>query len=726
MNEKRSFSLILALTLFLSSWSPWLSAAPVPHPDSGEVAFLVGKILANEHYRQQPLDDSVSREFLKLFLNDVDYNHIMFLQSDIDEFQKLATKLDDEIQGRNVKPAYDIFARYAQRVEQRVAWAKEFLKEKHTFDGNDEFLLDRRDAPWPATEEESRQLWRQRVRFDILQERLNKKKAEEISDIVGKRYDRLLKTVQEEDANFVLELYLSALAHAYDPHSEYFPPTELDNFAITMKLSLVGIGALLTSEEGYPKVTSIVAGGPADLDKRLKINDRIAAVAQGDGTFVDVLDMKLNKAVELIRGEKGSEVRLLVIPADATDPSVRKEIRLKRGEIKLTEAEAKGKLIQKEDAQHKTQRLGYIELPSFYADMSSGPDSKSTTRDVARIIEKLKSEKIDGLILDLRRNGGGSLPEAINLTGLFIKSGPILQVKNARGHVKVLNDEDPGIVYDGPLIVLVSHISASASEILAAALQDYGRAVIVGDQGTFGKGTVQKVEELNRYLGEDRKAGALKLTTQKFYRVRGGSTQYKGVIPDVQWPSDLDYLKINEATLKNPLPYDEVSAATFTPFNRVATLVPDLKKRSQERIQKDPEFVYIREDIERLKTQLEDKTASLNEAKRLEEKKTNLDRISKRKKEREGKTANNWKVTEITLDSLDANGTKTPSLTRKDLENARARTGELIEDADSDLKAQENEAFYILSDLVDLTRAAKNSIATVNDKTNSGPEKSEN
>ncbi len=682
-------------------------APPSPTPDYGQIGSLIGGILSIQHYRRQPIDDSISRKFLQLYLDTLDYNHRFFLQSDISEFQKYATVLDDGILSGDVKPGFEIFARYVQRVEERMALVKKLLKEPFSFDGNDRFLLDRSDAPWPANEEEAVQLWRQHIKFELLQERLNKKKTPEAQKTISRRYDRMLRYVHEEDGESVLEFYLSSLALAYDPHSVYMSAAKLHEFAISMKLSLVGIGALLGSEDGYAKVSAIVPGGPADLDKRLKPNDRIVGVAQENGPMVDVVDMKLGKAVELIRGKKNTEVRLLVIPAEAADPATRVEIKLKRDEIKLAESEAKAKLVEYVDSHGHPQRLGYLELPSFYGDMESDSEYadasadvnvRSATRDMINLIEKLKTRKVNGLILDLRRNPGGSLAEAVRLTGLFIKSGPVVQIKDSRGRIDILKDNDPSIATDMPLVVLVDHMSASASEIFAAALQDYGRAVIVGEQTTFGKGTVQKLQELSNFISDrnaaEISAGALKWTVQKYYRISGGSTQYRGVTPDIQLPSQLDYLKINESSLKNALPYDEVPEVSYMRVNRVAGILPELQRRSQERVMRDAEFAYIREDIAELKIQLENKTLSLNESQRLKERMEAASRIEKRKKERATRKIPSPTIIPVQLQSQEEASSKT----------AMNEPDDSAVPTDSAVDPEFHEGLEILSDMIELSR----------------------
>jgi carboxyl-terminal processing protease len=502
---------------------------------------------------------------------------------------------------------------------------------------------------------------------------------------------------------------LNAFSQAYDPHSQYMTPSSLDNFTINMRLSLTGIGAVLRSDDGYAKIVEIIPGGPADMDKRLKPNDRICAVAQAEAEWVDVVDMKLNKVVDMIRGPKGTIVRLKVIPADASDSSVRSELKLTRDEIKLTEQEAKAKIVERTDANGKLLRLGYIELPSFYVDTKKGPNAKSSTRDVAKLLEKLKAEKVDGLVMDLRRNSGGSLAEAISLTGLFIKEGPVVQVKDPHGRVITQRDDDSSVAYNGPMVVLVSHLSASAAEIFSAALQDYGRALIVGAQSTFGKGTVQQIFELDRVVGFRKTAqessGALKLTIQKFYRVSGGSTQARGVVPDIQLPSVLDSSPVGETTLPHALPYDEVKRADYRSWGMVGEYLPELRLRCAKRILQDAEFKYVREDTDLVKKRLEEKTISLNEAKREAEKKANLDRRDARKKERLARKAEPLKATDITLATLNGS-TNVVSAVKHTIKKSAASDDEDAEEADTGEPGEDpvfRESFEILTDYVTLS-----------------------
>ena len=515
----------------------------------------------------------------------------------------------------------------------------------------------------------------------------------------------------------------------------------MKNFSINMGLSLVGIGAMLRSEDGYAKIESLVPGGPAQADGRLKVGDRITAVAQGPADYVDVREMRLDKVVEMIRGKKGTHVRLLVIPSDATDPSRRKNVELVRDEIKLKDQEARADIIIRKDENGDPIKLGWLTLPSFYADMDK--HQKSTTRDVLALLKRLKKENIAGLVIDLRRNGGGSLEEALSLTGLFLKSGPIVQTKDYNGSIRVSANPDPGIAYSGPMVVLTSRQSASASEIFAAALQDYGRAVVVGDKNTFGKGTVQTILPIGRFaslLGSrSDEDGALKLTIQKFYRVAGGSTQLHGVASDVILPSLSDLPEFGEGALKNALAYDEVAKARYTKWSDSHSLFIDqLRRRSEERVKNDPEFHYVMEDIGRLRHKLDENRISLNEDQRKKELQDDKLRKETRSKERLARNQEEPQIYRVTLDTVDkpnlqlimypgklAEAKKNGTVPKVDPDAASDADTDLIGSAggaDDDTKTpaidpERDEALNILADLVDLTRGPKTASANSVDKT---------
>ena len=635
-----------------------ISAQPVlAKSDAEQIAISVGRLLEEGHYTHQPLNDEMSHKFLRTYLELLDFSHLFFTQQDVDALNaKYGTAIDDDILLGNLKPAYEIYDLYQKRVDERVAKIKELLKQPPDYKNDGTIELSRQKAPWPKDEAEADQLWRGRIASELLQEHLSEHPIEPGPQLVGRRYDRLARNVHEGDKEEQIKLFLDALAQTYDPHSEYLSKADLKNFSINMGLSLVGIGAMLRTEDGYAKIESLVAGGPAQTDGRLKVGDRITAVAQGPAEYVDVRDMRLDKVVEMIRGRKGTHVRLLAIPADATDPSKRKSVELVRDEIKLKDQEARADIIIKKDEEGNPLKLGWLTLPSFYADMDR--HSKSTTRDVLALLKRLKKENIAGLVVDLRRNGGGSLEEAISLTGLFLKSGPIVQTKSSNGSIVVSPNPDPGVAYSGPLVVVTSRQSASASEIFAAALQDYGRAVIVGDKNTFGKGTVQTILEIGRYtslLGNrSQEDGALKLTIQKFYRVAGGSTQLHGVASDIVLPTLTDLPEFGEGALKNCLPYDEVPKARFTKWADAHSLfIDELKRRSQARIENNAEFHYVMEDMERLRHRLDDNRISLNEDVRRKELQDDKMRKELRSQERLARHDEEPRVYRLTLDSVD-------------------------------------------------------------------------
>ncbi|HYJ06077.1 MAG TPA: carboxy terminal-processing peptidase, partial [Chthoniobacterales bacterium] len=653
---KHPFRTLFALPALLLAVA--LPAAPLhAKSESGSVANSVGRLLEEGHYTRQPLNDEVSKKFLKTYLELLDFSHLFFTQKDVDMLTaKFATSLDDDILLQNVKPAYEIFELYLKRVDDRVAKIKQQLNEPVDFKNDATIELSRQKAAWPKDEAEADAIWRGRIASELLQEHLSEHPIEPGPKLIARRYERLARNVHEQDKEEQVKLFLDALAQAYDPHSEYLSKADLKNFSINMGLSLVGIGAMLRTEDGYAKIESLVPGGPAQTDGRLKVGDRITAVAQGSAEFVDVRDMRLDKVVEQIRGKKGTKVRLLVIPADSPDPSKRKTVELVRDEIKLKDQEARADVIIKKDENGEPVKLGWITLPSFYADMDK--HQKSTTKDVLALLKRLKKENIGGLVVDLRRNGGGSLEEAIALTGLFLKSGPIVQTKGSNGNIVVSSDPDPSIAYNGPMIVLTSRQSASASEIFAAALQDYGRALIVGDKNTFGKGTVQTILEIGRFtslLGSrSQEDGALKLTIQKFYRVAGGSTQLHGVASDIVLPTLSDLPEFGEGALKNCLPYDEVPKARFAKWSDGRGLfVDELKRRSQARVQENQEFRYVMEDMDRLRKRLDENRISLNEDVRRSE--LNEDKLRKetRATERLARQGEEMQMIRLTLDNVE-------------------------------------------------------------------------
>jgi carboxyl-terminal processing protease len=719
------FSLVTTLAL-LAPGGGYRAIAADPTPDEGQICISVARLLEEGHYSKQKLDETVSRRFLANYLDTLDFNHLFFTQADVDGFTaKYGASLGNDVLLGNADPAFDIYNVYKKRVEDRVAKVKAALAaDKFDFTTNNKLEINRTKAPWPKDDADADRLWNLRLTGEYLQEKLADHTTDTPVKVLGRRYDQLLLNLHEEGNEDVIRYFLTTLAQTYDPHSEYFSKSDMENFSINMRLSLVGIGAVLHSEDGYAKIMELVPGGPAERDGRLKVNDRISAVSQGDGAFVDCVGMKLDKVVDMIRGKKGTTVRLQVIAARSTDPSQRTVINIVRDEIKLKEQAAKADLIEKEDPNGGPPvKVGWITLPSFYADMdhSGEAGAKSTTTDVSALLERLKQENIGGLVMDLRENGGGSLDEAIRLTSLFIGKGPVVQAKDASGMVHISRNRDAtGIEWDGPMIVLTNRLSASASEIFAAALQDYGRAIIVGDESTFGKGTVQTVLEIGKYvpfLGSDPSdAGALKLTIQKFYRIAGGSTQLKGVHADIRIPSRYDRPDLGESDLKDPMPYDEVEPAEYDKWDH-PLYVKELRARSEARIAANREFRWITEDLTRTKQQLADNTISLNEKVRRQEMADDKSREARRVAERAKHAAPSEKDFLITLDNVSKPAleqvkfdTKPADAAQTDPTDDDDATDESMSD-EADKKAifdpVRNEALNVLTDFVDLNRAPR-------------------
>lgn len=704
----------------------------LPGAYDADITRLTARILENMHYSRHPLDAEYAERFFNRYLEMLDPQHFHFTQEDLKEFGKYRERLAElTLRQGDTRPANEIFARYLQRVDQRATLVAKLLQAgEFDFSGDERYTPNRKDAPWPENLEAAQALWRQHLRHEYLLELLNKQKPEEIVKKLAMRYKRLLRALGEFDREDILQFYLSALANAYDPHSDYMGKAQLDNFAISMRLSLFGIGALLRSEDGYCTIESLTPGGPAARSKKLKPKDRIIAVQQAGGEPVDVVDMKLSKVVEMIRGPKNTEVTLTIIPADAADSSERRTVTLVRDEIKLEDQAAKARLYEIPNGEGPPVRVGVIDLPSFYASFELGKtgektEPRSTTADVTRLIRKLEAEGITGLILDLRRNGGGSLEEAIKLTGLFIREGPVVQVRDANGEINVERDTDPEVVYDGPLVVMTSRFSASASEILAAALQDYDRALVVGDKSTHGKGTVQTIYELGRFtrrFPESYNPGALKVTIRKFYRANGASTQLRGVTPDIVLPSVNNEMDVGEGSQPFALAWDSIPAAKFERLGRVQAHLPELRRRAESRVATDPDWDYVREDIQTYLKAQADKSISLNLAKRLKEREEAEARNKARKRDQAARATSREKIYEITLSQANQPGlppplgstNASPANVETDPKAVAAAVTGSPEDADEEETPDKlanhdvalREAKRLLLDLIELSRVA--------------------
>lgn len=617
----------------------------------GNEAKLIAQILDTYHYKKIKLNDSLSSVILTDYIETLDNNKSYFLKSDIERFEKYRTKIDDYLKEGNVDPAYEIYRVFKERFDSRMSFVLDSLLDMEFDYSIDEYYnTDRSKGDWAQNEKELDEIWRKMLKSQALSLKL----AGKDRDGLRTRYERFDKAAQQYRTEDIFEIYMNAVAEAFDPHTNYFSPQTSERFKQNMSLSLEGIGARLQTETDFTKVIQILPGGPAEKSNLLHENDRIIGVAQGeDGEIVDVVGWRIEDVVQLIKGPKGTTVRLEILPAETGVNGPSQIITLVRDKIKLEDMQAKAEIIPLRK-NGKEYKIGVITLPSFYMDFEAyqqgDPNYNSTTRDVKRLVEELEEKGIDGLMMDLRNNGGGSLAEAIDLTGLFIKNGPVVQVRTSTNKVEVGEDEDPEIIYNGPMAVMINRFSASASEIFAAAIQDYHRGVVIGEP-TFGKGTVQSVIDLGRYLQvpEGEEVGQLKLTLQKFYRVTGSSTQHLGVSPDVNLPSAFDADEFGESASKSALPWDQINSTTFNVSQEVSPqLVLRLNDQYSRRLETSPELKALVEDTKELKLNLAKTQISLNEEKRKKEIEEAEKREAKRvslsgtsiKKESDGNTDN--------------------------------------------------------------------------------------
>lgn len=596
---------------------------------------LISTMLSRYHYKKFDLNDSLSSVILDRYVKSLDYNKSYFLLSDIENFNKYRYELDDVIKSGDVEPFYNIFNVYLLRLRDRIEYIDTIFNKEFDYTLDEKFMFNRDNAPWAKSEKELDEIWRKRIKNDALSLKLNGKSWEEIKKNLSSRYNNYSQILMQYHSEDVFQLAMNSFTQTIDPHTNYFSPITSENFKIDMSLSLEGIGARLQYDDGYTKVVEIIPGGPAFKSKKLHVDDKIVAVAQGDsGEYVDVVGWRITDVVQLIRGPKGTTVRLQILPSDRGLSHEPFELSLVRDKIKLEDQSAKSSVIDVEN-NGKNYKVGVITIPKFYSDfegqLRGDKDFRSTSKDVKKLLKDLEKQNVNGVIIDLRNDGGGSLMEAIKVTGLFIKTGPVVQVKNTANSVEVDKDTDPEIVYDGPLAVLVNRFSASASEIFAGAIQNYERGVIIGEN-TYGKGTVQNLIDLNKITNtHNYKFGQLKLTIAKFYRIDGSSTQRIGVTPDIQFPSAVDPKEFGESSEPSALIWDQISPTTYTPFADLTSVIPKLKQLSKQRTDIDPEFNYIREDIKEYKESKNDLFVSLNE----EVRKTEKDEREERKFQRE-------------------------------------------------------------------------------------------
>ncbi|AVD84377.1 tail-specific protease [Pseudomonas sp. SWI6] len=582
-------------------------------PDRDEIvaSLNVVELLKRHHYSKPPLDDARSVIIYDSYIKLLDPARSYFTAADVAEFDKWKTQFDDFLKSGNLDPGFTIYKRYLDRVKQRLDFAlAELAKgvDKMDFTANESLLVDRKDAPWLKNQAELDDLWRKRVKDEVLRQKIAGKDPKQIQETLTKRYKNQLARLDQTRAEDIFQAYINTFAQSYDPHTNYLSPDNAENFDINMSLSLEGIGAVLQSDNDQVKIVRLVPAGPAAKTKQVAPADKIIGVAQGNKEMVDVVGWRLDEVVKLIRGPKGSVVRLEIIPAsNAPNDQTSKIVSITREAVKLEEQAAKKSVLKlKQDG--REYKLGIIEIPAFYLDFKAyragDPEYKSTTRDVKKLLTELQKEKVDGVVIDLRNNGGGSLQEATELTSLFIEKGPTVLVRNSDGRVDVLEDENPGAFYKGPLALLVNRLSASASEIFAGAMQDYHRALIIGGQ-TFGKGTVQTIQPLNH--------GELKLTLAKFYRVSGQSTQHQGVLPDIDYPSIIDTKEIGESALPEAMPWDTIRPVVRPAADPFKPFLSQLKAQHEARSAKDAEFTYIRDRLALTQKLMNEKTVSLNE-----------------------------------------------------------------------------------------------------------------
>jgi carboxyl-terminal processing protease len=615
------FAAIVALTLLTSLSIARSPGTATERATEANITRVTTSLLARSQLAHHPLDEQLAGKLLDRYMDALDGTRSLFLGSDVDEWAPMRTTLAQATRARgDTEPAHLIFARYLERLRQQVAFDTQLLREGHfEFGGDDRLQVDREHAERPRDLAAAHELWRQQLRAEYLGEKLGDKPPPDVAATLIRRHEQQLKTMKKLGNQEVLETYLDALAHVYDPHSDYLDKESMESLSIAMNLSLFGVGATLEAEDGFCTIRELVPGGPAASSGVLKPGDRIVAVAQAGAPPVDVTSMPLTRIVELVRGPKGSKVTLTVLPPTGAT----KTVRLTRAEVKLAEQQAKARIVDLPRPDGPSLRLGVIDLPSFYSGTDEG-GNRGCTADVARLLDKLQAEKVRGVVLDLRRNGGGSLEEAIDLTSLFVGGGPIVQTRGADNAIKVDAAQGTTLRYAGPLVVLISRFSASASEIVAGALKDYDRAVVVGDPSTFGKGTVQTILPLAQIMDRSGLShgfdpGALKLTISKFYRPSGASTELRGVASDIVIPSVSGVVPIGESKLTDPLPWDTIPASRYHPFGEAAPYVTDLRDHSAARLAADPAFAELGQQLGRLESRFDGRSLSLNEAQRRSE-----------------------------------------------------------------------------------------------------------
>ena len=697
--KKSLLTLLFSISVVANAAAPVSTTPPVlvPQAQHAQAANLAAQVLSRYHYKAIPLDDALSAKIFERYLKSLDPGKTFFTQIDVDQFAAARTKLDDAIYDGDLSIPFAIFNMYEARLFERLGYARKLLVQGFDFEAKESYQYDRSKESWAKTPEELNELWRKRVKNEWLRLKLAGKDDKSIRETLGKRYDNTLMRAQKVKSEDAFQLFMNAYASSIEPHTDYLSPRDAAAFAIKMKLSLVGIGAVLQERDDYTTIREMVVGGPAARSEKIKVGDRIVAIAQGPSApMVDVVGWRIDDVVQLIRGAKDTVVRLEILPGDGGPDSKTSIISLTRDNIRLEQQAAKKSIIPVKEG-NATRQIGVIALPTFYMDFdakSKGDGSfKSATRDVARLLEELKKDKIDSVIIDLRNNGGGSLSEAIELTGLFVGKGPVVQQRNSDGRISVERDKIGAPVWTGPVAVMINRGSASASEIFAAAIQDYGRGLVMGEP-SFGKGTVQTLVSLDQMARNDKpKFGELKMTIAQFFRINGGTTQLRGVIPDIRFPTISDTERFGESSYDNALPWTQIPAAQYRPAGDISGVLPLLQMRHESRIAKDADFRFLKEDIVEVSAQRKKMTVSLNAVERRKE----MDIAEARAKARK----------RMQVAAEDAEDEETPGGKDDGLQaNERTLAAELAAEK-LRKKAKDyylNEAAHILSDKVDFIK----------------------
>ena len=695
----RNKLLWILLAFSATTHAEQLESAPppilLPQAQQLEAAHTSARVLTRYHYKVMPLDNDMSEQIFTRYLKSLDSEKMFFTQADIDHFSSSRTKMDDAIFSEDLTVPFAIFNLYERRYVDRLTYARSLLKRGFDLDQKEDYHYFRSKGEWASSEAELQDVWRKRVKNEWLMLKLAGKKDKDIRTTLDKRYNKTLSRVYKNKSEDVFQAFMDAYAMSIDPHTNYLGPKASDSFNISMKLSLVGIGAVLVEKDELTTIRELVAGGPAMRSGKLKVGDRIVGVGQGKGSVpTDVVGWRIDDTVELIRGKKDTVVVLDILPANASLDGKHKIISLVRDKINLEEQAVKRSIIEvkKDDVTHK---IGVISLPAFYQDFEArskgDKDFRSATRDTSRAIESLKNDKVDSILIDLRNNGGGSLSEAIEMTGLFIDQGPVVQQRNAGGDVSVQRDESEGVIWNGPLGVLINRGSASASEIFAAAMQDYGRAVIIGEP-SFGKGTVQTVVNLDEMSGGDKqKFGELKMTIAQFFRINGGTTQLRGVEPDISFPSASIAEESGEASYENALPWVQIAPADYRRTGDLTNLLPTLKIRHDARIEKNKGFQYLLEDIAEIVERRKNRTISLNLVERRKEKDA-----------RDAKDKSREKVGDAETSDVEQHNSQNAGLQSNEISLEEELAAEKARKKTKDILL--NEAANILSDEIELVQ----------------------